>query len=180
MVVAYPDHGKVEVNVRKAIPDDAQAVASVLNSVILEGQYTAFTNTFTEDDERVFIKGLCARSTMFVAEVDTQIVGIQVIEPDGLAQYTDSMRHIATIGTWIQENFRGHKIGRLLAEASFRFARAKNYVKIAIQVIANNTRALRFYGNLGFEKIGIAKKHVKFEDRFCDVFFLEKFLTDDP
>ena len=84
MVVAYPDHGKVEVNVRKAIPDDAQAVASVLNSVILEGQYTAFTNTFTEDDERVFIKGLCARSTMFVAEVDTQIVGIQVIEPGWL------------------------------------------------------------------------------------------------
>ena len=167
-------------SIRKAVPDDAKAVASVLNSVILEGQYTALTNTFTEEDERVFIEGLCDRSAMFVAEVNAQIVGIQVIEPDGLAQYTDAMRHIATIGTWIQSGFRGHKIGRLLAEASFRFARAKNYVKIAIQVIADNTRALRFYGKLGFEKIGIAKKHVKFEDRFCDVFFLEKFLTDDP
>ena len=169
----------MEVNIREAIPDDAQAVASVLNSVILERQYTALTNTVTEDEERVFIKGLCPRSAMFVAEVDKKVVGIQVIEPDGLARYTDSMRHIATIGTWIQSNFRGYKIGRLLAETSFTFAKAKNYVKIAIQVIADNTRALRFYGNLGFEKIGIAKKHVKFEDRFCDVFYLEKFLTDD-
>ena len=117
---------------------------------------------------------------MFAAEVDDKIVGIQVIEPDGLARYTDSMQHIATIGTWIDANFRGHKIGRSLAEASFTFAKAHNYEKISIQVIADNTRALRFYGNLGFEEIGVAKKHVKFEDRFCDVCYLEKFLTDGP
>ncbi len=170
----------MEVIIRKAIPNDAKAVALVLNSVILEGRYTAFTTTFTEDDERTFIAGLCERSAMFAAEVDHKIVGIQVIEPDGLARYTDSMQHIATIGTWIDANFRGHKIGRSLAEASFTFAKAHNYEKISIQVISDNTRALRFYGNLGFEEIGVAKKHVKFEDRFCDVFYLEKFLTDDP
>lgn len=169
----------MELVVRKAIPDDAKAVASVINSVILEGKYTALTNPFTVEEERTFIEGLCDRSALFVAEVDKMIVGIQVIEPDALAHYTDSMQHVATIGTWIQANFRGHKIGRLLAEASFTFAEIKNYKKIAIQVIADNTRALRFYGNLGFEKIGVAKKHVKFEDRFCDVFYLEKFLTDD-
>ena len=72
------------------------------------------------------------------------------------------------------------RLGKLLAEASFKFAYAENFKKIAIQVIADNTRALRFYGNLGFEKIGIAKKHVKLEGKFCDVFYLEKkFLTDD-
>ena len=170
----------METIIRQAIPDDAKAVASVLNAVILEGRHTAFTNPFTEDEELAFIEGLSDRSAMFVAEVGGKIVGIQVIEPDGLARYLDSMRHIATVGTWIQSGFRGYKIGRSLAEASFTFAKAKNFEKIAIQVIADNTRALRFYGSLGFEKIGIAKKHVKFEDRFCDVFFLEKFLTDAP
>ena len=168
------------VTIRKAIPDDAPTVTSVFNSVILEGKYTAFTNPFTEDEERSFIKGLCERSAMFVAEMDNKIVSIQVIEPDGLARYIDSMRHIATIGTWIHADFRGHKIGRSLAEVCFAFAKAKHFGKISIQVIADNTRALRFYGSLGFEKIGIAKKHVKFEDRFCDVFYLEKLLTDDP
>ena len=165
--------------IRKAIPDDAQAVASVINSVILEGKYTALTNPFTEEEERAFIGGLGARSALFVAEVDDEIVGIQIIEPDALAQYTDSMQHVATIRTWIQADFRGCKIGQLLAEASFKFAHAKNFRKIAIQVIADNTGALRFYGNLGFEKIGIAKKHVKLEGKFCDVFYLEKFLRDD-
>lgn len=168
----------MEVIIRKAVPDDAKPVASVLNSVILEARYTALTNIFTAEEERDFIKGLCPRSAMFVAEVGNQIVGIQVIEPDGLARYTDSMQHVATIGTWIDANFRGHQIGRSLAEASFTFAKTENFEKVSIQVLADNTRALRFYGNLGFEQIGVAKKHVKFEDRFCDVFYLEKFLTD--
>ena len=162
--------------IRKAIPDDAKAVAAVINSVILEAKHTALTNPFTEEEERAFIAGLCDRSALFVAEVEDEIVGIQIIEPDGLAQYTDSMQHVATIGTWIHANFRGRKIGRLLAETSFRFAHAKDFKKIAIQVIADNTRALRFYSNLGFEKIGTAKKHVKLAGKFCDVFYLEKFL----
>ena len=166
------------VTIRKAVAEDAKPVVSVMNSVILEARYTALTNTFTEAEERAFIEGLCPRSAMFAAELEGQIVGIQVIEPDGLARYTDSMRHVATIGTWVHADYRGHKIGGSLAEASFRFARTKNYEKIAIQVLPDNTRALRFYENLGFEKIGIAKRHVKFEDRFCDVFYLEKFLTD--
>ncbi len=169
----------MDIIIRKAIPEDAKLVAAVLNSVILEGRYTALTHTFTEGEEHAFIKELGPRSAMFVAEVDNQIVGIQVIEPDSLAQYTASMQHVATIGTWIAANFRGRKIGRALAEASFTFAQTKNFEKIVIQVLADNTRALRFYGNLGFEEIGVAKKHVKFEDRFCDVFYLEKFLTDD-
>ncbi len=168
----------MEVTIRKAVPDDAKPVAAVLNSVILEARYTALTNTFTDEEEYAFIKGLCRRSAMFVAEVDNEIVGIQVIEPDGLGCYTDSMRHVATMGTWIAANFRGYKIGRALAEASFRFAKARGFEKIAIQVLAENTRALRFYGNLGFEKIGVAQKHVRFADRYCDVFYLEKFLTD--
>ena len=165
--------------IRKAIPDDAKAVASVINSVILEEKYTALTNPFTEEEERAFIAGLCDRSALFVAEIDGEIVGIQVIEPDGLAQYTDSMQHVATIGTWVQANFRGRKIGQLLAEVSFRFGYEKDFKKIAIQVIADNTQALRFYGNLGFQKIGTAKKHVKLAGSFRDVFYLEKFLTDD-
>ena len=164
--------------IRKAIPDDAKAVASVINSVILEGKYTALTNPFTEEEERAFIAGLCDQSALFVAEVDDKIVGIQIIEPDALAHYTDSMQHVATIGTWVRANFRGRKIGQLLAETSFRFAQAKNFKKITIQVIADNMQALRFYGNLGFQKIGIAKKHVKLEGKFCDVFYLEKFLTE--
>ena len=165
--------------IRKAAPDDAGAVASVLNSVILEGRHTALTEPFTEDEERAFIAGLGDRSALFVAEVDGGIVGIQSIDPDAAARYTDSMRHVATVGTWIRADVRGGGIGRRLAEASLAFARAKGYRKIAIQVLADNERALRFYGGRGFERVGVARDHVRLHDGFRDVVYLEKLLGDD-
>ena len=169
-------HSRTEPVVRKALPDDAAAVVSVLNSVILEGDHTALTTPFTEAEERAFIKGLCDRSALFVAEVDGRIAGIQSIEPDASARYTDSMRHVATLGTWIERSFRRRRIGPLLAEACFDFARGRGYGKIAIQVLADNERALRFYGRVGFEKIGVARRHVRLKGGFRDVFYLEKLL----
>ena len=161
---------------RKAGPDDAAAVAAVLNSVILEGEHTALTRPFTVEEERAFIAGLCDRSALFVAGVEGEIAGIQSIEPDAAARYTDSMRHVATVGTWMRADVRGRGIGLRLAEASFAFARAHDYGKIAIQVLADNRRALRFYGNLGFETVGTARRHVRLGSGFRDVCYLEKLL----
>ena len=169
-------HSPTEPVVRKAIPDDAEAVVSVLNAVILEEEHTALNRPFTVEEERAFIEGLCDRSALFVAEMDGGIASIQSIEPDASARYTDSMQHLATVGTWVRAGFRGRRIGRLLAEASFAFAQAQDYKKIAIQVLADNQRALRFYGGLGFERIGVAKRHVRLKGRFRDVLYLEKFL----
>ena len=169
-------HPRTEPVIRKATPDDAEAVAPVLNAVILEGEYTALTRPFTVEEERAFIEGLCERSALFVAEVEGGIAGMQSIEPDASARYTDSMRHVATVGTWMHASYRGRRIGRRLAEASFAFAQARDYRKIAIQVLADNRRALRFYGRLGFERIGIAKRHVRLKGQFRDVLYLEKLL----
>ena len=164
----------IEAHVRKAIPDDAKEVADVLNSVIREGKYTAFTRVFSIEEERTFISSLGERNAMLVAEINNKIVGIQVI--DLLLNYMDSMKHVATMGTWILADFRGYKIGHILAEESFEFARRQRYKKVVIQVLAHNERALRFYGHLGFEKIGIAGKQVEFNGEFYDSVYLEKFL----
>lgn len=162
--------------IRQATLDDAEAVASVLNSVIQEQKYTALTRPFATEEERAFIGGLCDRSALFVAEVDTEVAGIQSIEPDASARHTDSMQHVATVGTWIHARFRGCGIGPRLAEASLAFARAQRYRKIAIQVLADNRRALHFSITLGFDKVGIAKRHVRLKTTFRDVLYLEKLL----
>ena len=55
------DSVRTEPLIRRATPDDAEAIASVLNAVILEGEHTALTDPFTIEDERAFIEGLCDR-----------------------------------------------------------------------------------------------------------------------
>ena len=93
--------------------------------------------------------------------------------------FAESVRHVATIGTWLRSEYRGRGIGRLLAEESFRFARSKDYRKVVIQVLADNEAALRFYRKLGFEDIGIARQHVRLRDKFHDEMYLEKLLEDE-
>ncbi len=164
----------MKIVVRRATPDDARQIVQVMNSVIAEGKYTIFDTPFSEDEERSFIASLGDRSALYVAEIGGEIAGVQSI--DVFADFAASVRHVATMGTWLHMDFRGRGIGRLLAEESFSFARSHGYGKVVIQVLADNERALRFYRSLGFQDIGLAKQHVRLAGKYHDEFFLEKLL----
>ena len=160
--------------VRRATVEDAARVADVLNAVIAEGIYTLFDVPFSEEDERTFISSLGERAALFVAEAEGAIVGVQSL--DRFLNYGRSTSHVATMGTWLRREVRGRGIGRALAAESFRFAKARDYTKIVIHVLANNDAALRFYGGLGFEEIGVARKHVRLGGNFHDEIYMERHL----
>jgi L-amino acid N-acyltransferase YncA len=164
----------MKAHVRAATVNDAARVVDVLNGVIAEGKHTLFDAPFSEADERRFISSLGDRSALYVAELAGEIVGLQSI--DVFLAYARSTRHVATMGTWLRADARGRGIGRLLAAESFDFARAHEYTKIVIHVLAGNQPALRFYRGLGFEDIGIARKHVQLAGRFHDEIYMEKHL----
>jgi RimJ/RimL family protein N-acetyltransferase len=109
---------------------------------------------------------------LHVADVDGAIVGVQSI--DLFSSLASSLSHVATMGTWLRADSRGHGIGRLLAATSFDFARAHGYEKIVVQVLAGNERALRFYRALGFRDIGVARAHVRLADGTHDEIYLER------
>src|SRR5262245_9575606 len=121
----------MNVTIRPATVNDAREIADVINSVIAEGKYTLFDKPFSEEDERRFISSLGSRRTLFVAETDGKIVGVQSV--DLFSDLADSVRHVATIGTWLRSDFRGRGIGRHMAQESFRFARENGYQKVVIQ-----------------------------------------------
>jgi RimJ/RimL family protein N-acetyltransferase len=161
--------------IRRATVTDAAAVADVINAVIGEGRYTLFDRPFSVDEERQFIASLGERSALFAAEVDGAMVGVQSID---LFVGFPSMRHVGTVGTWLVPGARGRGLGRLLAERSLAFARAHDYEKIVIQVLASNEPALRFYRGLGFRDIGVARRHVRLGSQLYDEVYLELLLPD--
>jgi L-amino acid N-acyltransferase YncA len=157
--------------IRRATVEDAASIAAVLNAVIAEGDLTAFEAPFSSDQERQFILSLGPRSILHVADEEGDILGVQSV--DQLSWTIPSMSHVATIGTWLRADARGRAIGRRLFERSVAFARSSGYTKIVIQVLAGNARALRFYRRLGFQEIGVARKHVRIEGVFHDEIYLE-------
>jgi L-amino acid N-acyltransferase YncA len=164
----------VAVVVRRATIEDASAIAAVLNAVIAEGLLTIFDRPFSVDDERQFISSLSPRSALHVAELNGAVCGVQSI--DRFSTVSESISHVATMGTWLAREVRGAGIGRLLSEASIAFARAHGYRKIVVQVLAANHPALRFYRGLGFTDIGVAREHVRLAGELHDEVYLELLL----
>jgi L-amino acid N-acyltransferase YncA len=169
------------VSIRRATVEDAASISAVLNGVIAEGNLTLFDQPFSVEDERRFIATLGPRSALHVADEDGRILGVQSV--DLFSQAAASLRHVATMGTWLSPDARGRGLGRKLFTPSVSFARANGYLKIVVQVLAMNERALRFYRGLGFTNIGVAKKHVQLSGTFHDEVYLELLLdsgSEDP
>lgn len=168
-----------EAQIRRADPADAPSVAAVLNGVIAEGRLTVFDRPIAAAEEAAFIASLGPRSALHVAVWHDVVVGVQSL--DVWSAGTSSMAHVATMGTWLRTDARGRGVGRALARESFRFAVGHGYTKVFIQVLETNERALRFYQALGFERVGVARRHVKLRDRLHDEVYLERFLDlDEP
>jgi ribosomal protein S18 acetylase RimI-like enzyme len=162
------------ITIRRATPDDAEAISAVWEAVCAERIYTAVNRPFTPQQERDFIASLSDREGTFVAEADGHVVGFQSL--DLWAKYTDSFDHVGVMGSIISSQWRRKGIGQRLAKHTLAFARANGYEKIVIYVRAGNTGAQAFYRNLGFVQKGVLARQVKIDDRYEDEVFMELFL----
>jgi len=164
----------MQVTIRRATPDDAEAVSAIWEVVCAERVYTAVNCPFTPQQERDYIASLSDREGIFLAEVDGRIVGFQSL--DLWAKYTDSFDHVGVVGTIILPQWRQRGIGRRLAAHTLDFARANGYEKIVIYVRAGNAGAQAFYRSLGFLPRGVLAGQVKIDGQYEDEIFMELFL----
>ena len=151
--------------------EDAAGLARVLNGVIAEGRFTALAGHWTPEAEQAFLKSLGPRSEVFVAEVEGQIVGFQVVEP--FVSYTTTMDHVAHFGTYVEARYRGRGIGRRLAEVTLAFARNCGYEKSVIYVLSDNQSGIDFYRSLGFVEKGVLTRQTKIDGVYYDEVFME-------
>ena len=162
------------IRIRPVRVDDAEGVVQVLNPLILSGENTALDRVVTAEEEKTFINGFPVRGVFHVAERadDGVIVGFQNIEP--FATYTDALAHVGIIGTYVHHSGQRQGIGRLLFEATRLAAKEQGYEKFIAFVRADNAGGLAYYKRIGFEAIGVAKRHAKIKGRYIDEVLIEK------
>ncbi|MBN1582388.1 MAG: GNAT family N-acetyltransferase [Anaerolineae bacterium] len=167
----------MDVTIRRGTVNDAQGVVEVINSVIREEGLTALYPEFTVEQEKAFIQHLGPRSAMFIAEADGTIVGVQTIDP--FATYTQAMDHVATMGTFVQRDFRREGIGRKLMAATLSFARELKYEKIIIYVRFGNPAAQTFYRKMGFVAKMMLERQIKIKNKYDDEMLMELFIQPE-
>ena len=167
---------RVDVAIRDVVPDDAEAVAGILNPIIAARIYTALDTPVTVEEERRFIARFPRRGVFHAAiAADGRLVGIQNVEP--FASYTHAFDHVGVIGTYVDLQCRRRGIASRLFDATFAAARGKGFEKLFAFVRADNPAALAAYLRHGFGSIGTARRHARIDGRYIDEIMIEKLLA---
>ncbi len=158
---------------RRASPQDAGGITSVLEIVAAERIHSAIDRAWSVAQEAQYLESLSPREAIHVAiDGADRIVGLQSLDSSSLA----SMSHVGQIGTFLLPDWRGQGVGRSLWNATHAFAREAGYRKFAIQVRASNVAAQSFYWALGFKECGRLTRQVIIDGLEDDEVIMEFFL----
>ncbi len=138
--------------IRKAVPDEASRVASVLCESFMEykSSYTdeAYAATTPASDE---IGNRISEGTVWAALNDNAIVGTVSAVLEGESIYIRSMAVIISA--------RGQRIGELLLRHIEDFAAANGYKRLTLCSTPFLHRAIRLYEKFGFVRCGVDDLH---------------------
>ncbi len=156
------DSGMEETNftVRPGRRDDATAAARLW--VMSADEHTLYDSVYTTapDAEKVMRRFLAdlsssSHSCLFVAESDGEVVGFLSGElREGSSAFSPKI-WAAVEDVYVTPDHRGSGIGHALFESCQEWAREKGANGVSLQVAADNTRARKFYEELGFREVSV-------------------------
>jgi putative acetyltransferase len=158
-----------ELLIRPVRVEDAQA----LNELRRRDAVAEFVSTFSSERESVtrkYIESFGPSDHVFVAEIDGRVVA-----QAGLHVRDGRQRHSAWVGLAVHDAFCGRGIGRALMEKLLDLAdRWLGLVRVDLNVVASNTRAVSLYEKLGFVLEGTQRKASYFDGRYWDMLVMAR------
>lgn len=152
--------------IREAVGEDAQ---EVLDIFLLTHEQTDYLSsykdetTFDAEFEQKFLSDIASseKEIYLCAVVDGQIVGTAVVSSVG----ANKMKHRASFGIAIDQDYWGLGIGQALTAAGIEFAQNAGYAQLELEVVSSNTGAITLYQKMGFVEFG--RNPRGFQSRYC-------------
>jgi phosphinothricin acetyltransferase len=140
-----------ETTVRLAEEHDSKAIRTIRNHAIDQTTAIWTTHTQTSAEARAWLAEHLARRSMYVAEVDGQVVGFACWGP---WHQKEGYRHTVENSVYVLDAYRGHGIGHQLMTALITAARDAGAHAIVANVEAANDSSLALHRRLGYATIG--------------------------
>lgn len=93
--------------------------------------------------------------------------------------YHECYAGIAEFSVYVDAEFRGLGIGRLAMESLIRAAEQAGFWKLISRVFLQNQASRNLLRSLGFEEVGIHKKHGKVDGVWQDMVIVERLLPSN-
>jgi ribosomal protein S18 acetylase RimI-like enzyme len=135
--------------IRKAEPADAPAIAEIILPTFREGSTYTIDREISEPDALAY--WLAPDKETFVAEDEGVIVGTYIMRPN----QAGGGAHVCNCGYMTRAGATGRGIARAMCLHSLEHARSRGYRAMQFNfVVATNERAVRLWQSLGFEIVG--------------------------
>ena len=163
-------------NVKYTSARDIPTILEFLNPIIESRKYSAISDPLKADELNDWI-GEVSKTGITLTAVDTpdaKAIGIQFTER--FTKYNDSLKHVAEIGTFVSLSHHGLGIGKKLFSRTVKLSKQLGYSKLIAIIRSDNPVAISFYKSIGFDVVGVLKKHVQIDKQFLDEIICEKLI----
>lgn len=172
----FPLKNGSSVIIRKPVIEDAEAIIAVIKKADTESKFLArepgeFKATI--ERERDIIKAVLEDQdrAWFVAEYNGQVVGQCSV---GLINGYQRYRHRAGVAFVLLKDYWQLGIGGKMMLQCMEWARGKNIEKLELEVVSDNSRALKMYESFGFRIAGTNHHALKYGDgSYADEYLME-------
>jgi L-phenylalanine/L-methionine N-acetyltransferase len=153
-----------EVVVRPVRLDDVEAIHQIRRQPSVIDCTLALPSERPEDNRR-FLESFGPDDHVLVAVVDGRVVGMA-----GLHLKRGKLRHSGEFGMMVHDRFQGQGLGRKLLEALLDIAdNHLGLVRVELEVLPDNARAIKLYESCGFEQEGSKRKAVRRRGGYADL-----------
>lgn len=174
MADAALEQGVAPCEIRKANPEDFQAIYDIFQTVLNTGD----TYSYTPEEmtpERAMLYWMADTDThCHVADIDGKVVGCYAIRPNR----TGRARHVANASYIVDPAYRNRGIGRALGEHAILQGKELGYASFQFNfVVSVNEAAVKLWQSLGFKIAGTLPKVFNHATKgLVDVYVMHRFL----
>jgi RimJ/RimL family protein N-acetyltransferase len=153
------------VDIAPIVPEHIESYRRALDIVARERRYLTLYEAFPLPETRAFALGLMEKGDpMFVALANGEVVGWCDIQRHPFSAHS----HRGTLGMGLIPDYRGRGVGARLMDQTVSQAFAAGFVRIELNVRADNLRAVRLYEKAGFVREGVLRDAVFVDGEFHD------------
>ena len=160
-------------HVRPATEADAADVCRIYNQGIEDRLATLETERRTPDERRQWLAARSDRHPVIVAEHAGRVTGWGSLN---VFNARPAYRHVADFSVYVDREWRGKGVGRVLLARLVELGRELNYHKLVLSAFPFNTAGVALYERLGFRTVGIYKEQGLLDGRWVDTIIMERLL----
>ncbi|MEY2566251.1 MAG: L-amino acid N-acyltransferase [Actinomycetota bacterium] len=159
--------------VRLAIPSDAEAIRAIYNVEVSES-----TNTFdlvprTVEQQQAWLADHAGAHPAIVAVSNGAVVGYGSLSP-----YKERPAYATTVedSLFVHREHRGEGVGRNMLEELLRLAADHGFHAVIARIVGDNAASIRVHEACEFERVGVEREVGRKFGRWLDVVELQRLL----